>query len=152
MRRVCERLNAASVVCQAHGLTLAYHNHWWEFQVLPQTGRPAYDLLLSGLDPAVVLEIDTYWVQTAGHDPATLIQSLGSRAPLLHIKDGPADEPPSPMVAAGRGAMDIQALIGASGGNAAWAILEMDRCATDVMEAVAQSYVYLTGEGLARGR
>ena len=32
-----------------------------------------------------------------------------------------------------------------------WLIVELDRCATDMVEAVQSSYDYLVGEGLARG-
>jgi hypothetical protein len=31
-------------------------------------------------------------------------------------------------------------------------IVELDQCATDMLEAVAKSYRYLVSEGLARGR
>jgi hypothetical protein len=31
-------------------------------------------------------------------------------------------------------------------------VVELDECATDMMEAVKQSYTYLTGNGLAVGR
>ena len=44
--------------------------------------------------------------QVGGVDPAELVAALGSRAALLHVKDGPADEPPSPMVAVGDGAVE----------------------------------------------
>jgi len=35
--------------------------------------------------------------------------------------------------------------------TAEWHIVELDRCATDMMMAVANSYAYLVGEGLSRG-
>ena len=49
------------------------------------------------------------------------------------------------------GALDWPAIIGAGAGNTEWLIVELDRCATDMAEAVQQSYNYLVGEGLARG-
>jgi len=33
-----------------------------------------------------------------------------------------------------------------------WLIVEIDRCDTDVIEAVQRSYTYLTEQGLAHGR
>ena len=40
----------------------------------------------------------------------------------------------------------------AAGSNAEWLIIELDECATDMMEAVRKSYRYLTTQGLARGK
>jgi hypothetical protein len=33
-----------------------------------------------------------------------------------------------------------------------WLIVEIDRCATDMLEAVAKSYRYMVGKGLAHGK
>ena len=58
-----------------------------------------------------------------------------------------------PHTAVGAGKMDIPAIVAAT--NEAvleWVIVEMDTCAGDVWQAVADSYTYLTGHDLARGR
>ena len=55
------------------------------------------------------------------------------------------------MVAVGGGTLDIAGVLGAAP-TAAWHIVELDRCATDMFEAVAASYTYLTGSGLSGGR
>jgi sugar phosphate isomerase/epimerase len=70
------------------------------------------------------------------------------RIKLVHVKDGPMvkDEP---MTAAGTGKVDLADAIPASDPN--WLILEMDFCATDMMEAVRDSYLYLVGNELAAG-
>jgi hypothetical protein len=39
--------------------------------------------------------------------------------------------------------MDFPAILNAAAGPVEWLIVELDRCATDMMEAVAQSYRYL---------
>lgn len=144
IRHICDQYNEAAAVAAQHGLALAYHNHWWEFQTVE--GRLAFDVMLEHLDPTVGFEIDTYWVQTAGHDPAAVVQRLGERAPLLHIKDGPATVEDS-MVAVGQGVLDFHAIVAAAGG-AQWLIVELDRCATDMLIAVEQSHRYLVQEGL----
>ena len=46
---------------------------------------------------------------------------------------------------------DVQGSIDAGGGDVDWWIVELDRCATDMVEAVEKSYAFLT-EGYARGR
>jgi sugar phosphate isomerase/epimerase len=149
IQRVCDTLNAASAVAQAHGLRLGYHNHWWEFQTV--AGRLAHARLRDGLAPEVFFEIDTYWTQTAGVDAARVLHELGPRAALLHLKDGPAVQG-QPMLALGEGVMDIPGLLQASAGQAEWLIVELDECATDMLLAVQRSYHYLIGKGLGRGK
>lgn len=141
IRRVCDELNAGSAACQARGVTLHYHNHWWELATVD--GRPVLFHMLDYLDPRVLLEIDTYWVRTAGTDPVALLRELGPRVPLLHIKDGPATTDAA-MVAAGDGVMDFPAVLHAAK-DAQWLIVELDRCDGDMLAAVAQSYRYLAG-------
>ncbi len=84
---------------------------------MPGTGRLAHDLMREFLDPAIVFEVDTYWVKTAGQDPAAVVRDLGARAPLLHLKDGPAVNTTDPMVAVGSGSLDFPAIVRASGGK-----------------------------------
>ena len=85
---VCKRLNEANKIARDAGLILLYHNHWFEYQPLGDTYP--YKVMLEHLDPTVGFEIDTYWVKAGGLDPVAVINELGARAPMLHIKDGPA--------------------------------------------------------------
>lgn len=149
IHRTCELVNEANAVAVENGLSLGIHNHWWEFE--PVEGRYPYEVLLECLDPTVFFQIDTYWVKTAGLDPVAVVKELGKRAPLLHIKDGPCVKG-KPHVAVGDGSMDIPAVIRAGEGATEWLIVELDECATDMMEAVERSYNYLVGHGLAQGR
>ena len=148
IKEVCATLNEAAEVCRENNLELVYHNHWWEY--LTVEGQAGNEVMLDNLDQSITFEVDTYWVQVAGADPLKVIESLGSRAPLLHIKDGPATQD-GDMTAVGTGMMDVSAVIDAGRPHAKWLIVELDRCATDMVEAVAQSYTYLTENGLARG-
>lgn len=146
--QVVEMLNAAAEVTRAHGLKLAYHNH--DFEYMPVEGTYPYRVMLDNLAPDILFEIDVYWVQTAGHDPAAIIREIGARAPLLHIKDGPAVRG-QPMVAVGDGTLDIPAIVRASDW-AEWLIVELDACATDMLIAVERSFRYLADKGLGHGR
>jgi sugar phosphate isomerase/epimerase len=150
IKTVADLLNEANEVGQANGLTIHYHNHDFEYRSL--NGRPAYKYLVEQVDPAVKFQLDTYWIQVAGLDPAAVVKEMGGRSPFLHIKDGPADSREADMTALGTGAMDIPAIIAAGGDNTQWVFVELDRCATDMMTAVRESYAYLTSNGLARGR
>jgi sugar phosphate isomerase/epimerase len=145
---ICERFNEANAVAHEHGYTFSIHNHWMEFQEVE--GRNASEVLLEKLDPTVLFEVDTYWVQTAGLDPVAVVKQLGQRAPLLHIKDGPANMNES-MLPLGEGVMDIAAIVKAGEGHTEWLVVELDRCDSDMVEAVQKSYDYMIGKGLARG-
>jgi sugar phosphate isomerase/epimerase len=148
-KRTCDLFNQAAAVARAHGMTLGYHNHWWEYMLVE--GQYPYRLMLDRLDPDIFFEIDTYWVQTAGVGVSTVISEMGSRAPLLHIKDGPAVQS-EPMTAVGDGVMDFPAILETAGSVPEWLIVELDRCATDMMVAVERSANYLVDSGLGRGR
>ena len=56
------------------------------------------------------------------------------------------------MEALGTGAMDIGSLIAAGGSNTQWVIVELDRCDTDMEEAVEKSINYLIKEGYGHGQ
>jgi sugar phosphate isomerase/epimerase len=144
-----ERLNAFNEKARGRGMSLGYHNHWWEFsnRVGDET---AHALLFRLLDPTVFAEVDTYWAKVGGADPARVVGDLGARARLLHIKDGPATNHEAPMVAVGDGAMDVTAIAKAS--RAKWHVVELDQCATDMFTAVEKSHRFLTRHGLATGR
>ena len=142
LKKAASQLNEANQICQEHGLTLGYHNHYKEFQKVE--GRSAYDILLELVDPQVFFQVDTYWAYVAGVDVPALIKKLGKRAPLLHIKDGPGVKD-KPMLAVGEGVMDIPAILTAAKGFCEWQIVELDSCATDMLEAVKKSYQYLAG-------
>ncbi len=147
VRERAATFNAANAIARANGLQFGLHNHWWEFNKIGD--RFAQDILLDMLDEDIFLEVDIYWVQTAGVDVIDYLKQMGSRAPLLHIKDGPCTLA-GDMVAVGAGSMDIAGCI-AAGESADWLIVELDRCATDMLDAVRDSADYLMRTGLGQG-
>jgi len=148
--KVADEVNESFRNARARGFSLGYHNHFWEFEI-SHDGKSAHELLFAQLDPAIFVELDTYWARVGGRDPAKLIAELGARVHLLHLKDGPADGFKSPMTAVGDGALDFPAIVAASD-TVRWHIVELDACATDMFEAIEKSYRYLVGRGLSRGR
>lgn len=148
IKKICDSLNEGAAVAKANGFQVGYHNHWFEYEPLEK--RIPMDVMLEHLDSDVFLEVDVYWVQTAGQNPVEVVRRLGSRAPLLHIKDGPC-QIEEPMTALGEGVVDIQGVVAAGAGSTEWLIVELDRCATDMLEAVSKSYQYLIDKGLAHG-
>ncbi|HMH32898.1 MAG TPA: sugar phosphate isomerase/epimerase [Puia sp.] len=150
--------NEANHFAKSNGLQFGLHNHWWEYRNKVDE-RYVYQVLLDSVEPDIFFEIDTYWVKVAGQDPAKIVAEFGKRAPFLHIKDGPArwddslpKDNPEPMVAVGKGTQNFPAIVKAAGGHTEWMVVEMDVTATDVFAAMQDSYNYLVGNGLAKGK
>jgi sugar phosphate isomerase/epimerase len=150
IKQTIDVYNEANSFAKSNGLLFGLHNHWWEFEEVD--GIIPFSYLVEKLDQDIFFEIDTYWAKTAGFDPARVVADLGARAPFIHIKDGPAPkgEIIREQVPAGQGTLDFPA-IAKAGKDADWMIVEFDACATDMMEAVHESYRYLIQNGLARG-
>ena len=131
------------------GLNLAVHNHYWEFAQVD--GRLAYDIFMD-LCPGLLSELDTYWSSNFGeNDPAEQVKKYRHKLPLLHVKDGPLVKDKAHQ-AVGAGKMDIPAVVAAADESVLqWVIVEIDRCDTDMTEAVAESYRYLIQNNLALG-
>jgi sugar phosphate isomerase/epimerase len=140
IQRLCERLNETEAALRPHGARLAYHNHDQELAPLPDGSLPLVRMM-DFLNPTVLFEVDTYWVQTAGADVIPVLQTFGERAPLLHIKDGPAVAGKS-FTAVGDGVMDFPAIL--AGHKAEWLIVEQDNSETELFAAVERSFNYLT--------
>ncbi|MET3566155.1 sugar phosphate isomerase/epimerase [Leifsonia sp. 563] len=83
---LADAINAVVPVAADRGIRIGYHNHDFEFSQSVD-GRTAYDVLVDALDPAVVLELDTYWAAVGGEDVLGLIPRLGDRVRFLHVKE-----------------------------------------------------------------
>jgi sugar phosphate isomerase/epimerase len=147
VRGVAAELNEASARLAGQGLRLGYHNHDFELSSLVD-GTPALEVLADQLDDAVLLEVDTYWAAVGGQDVPALLGRLGDRVRYLHVKDGPVVNREDFMTAVGSGRMPVAEVLAASP-SATWHVVELDRCATDMMTAVGDSLAWLTGQGLA---
>jgi sugar phosphate isomerase/epimerase len=144
MKELAEFFNEAYSVATENGMKFSIHNHAFEFALVDSV--PAITILKKYLEPGINFELDTYWIKVAGQDPAQITAEMGHRAPLLHIKDGPATKE-ADMTAVGDGVMDVPAIIKAGEPHTQWLIVEIDRCATDMLEAVEKSYLYLAQLG-----
>jgi sugar phosphate isomerase/epimerase len=77
-------VNGAAALAAERGIRVGYHNHDFEFAQRVD-GVPVYDLFVSLLDPAVVLELDVYWAGVGGADVFELLPRLGDRVRFLHV-------------------------------------------------------------------
>lgn len=144
--------NEINTYLRSRGLKFGIHNHWWEFE--KQDGIIPFYYFLEHLDKTIFFEVDTYWAKAAGQDPAKVVKDFGRRAPLLHIKDGPAtkDEKMFANVPVGSGTQDVRAITKAGGAHTQWMIVEFDEYSGNIIEGLQQSYTYLTKNALAKGK
>jgi sugar phosphate isomerase/epimerase len=145
---LAKELNEAAVKAADHGLRLGYHNHDFELSSIVG-GRPGLEVLAAALDPAVILEVDTYWAAVGGQDVPALLGRLGDRVRYLHVKDGPIGTRDDFMVAVGSGRMPVADILAACP-SAEWHVVELDRCATDMLTAVGASLAWLAEHNLAK--
>jgi len=111
------------------GMDFSYHNHNFEFA--KADGKTWLELLYETADPAYLkAEIDTYWVQAGGGDPAAWIRKLAGRMPILHLKDmvyGPDGK--VRMAEIGEGNLNWPAILeAAAGAGVQWYCVEQDEC------------------------
>ncbi|MEM6349110.1 MAG: sugar phosphate isomerase/epimerase, partial [Bacteroidota bacterium] len=85
-KRAVDLANEAGELAKKANVQLAYHNHNFEFKPF-EKGTP-YDLLLSKTEPDLLhFELDVFWCDLAGLDPVPLMEKIGDRLALLHLKD-----------------------------------------------------------------
>jgi len=89
-----EGLTQIGQAAQERGITLLYHNHDFEFQLVDS--KYGLDVLFDSVAPNLLqCEIDTCWVRVAGEKPADYVLKYTGRTPIVHVKDyvgGPSDK------------------------------------------------------------
>jgi sugar phosphate isomerase/epimerase len=133
---------------KAHGLTFGYHNHSFELERFD--GRTALAILCEESDPAVfTAEIDTYWIQHGGGDPAAWIRHMAGRCPVVHLKDMTMRGSQQLMAEVGEGNLNWPAILDACrAAGVRWYIVEQDTCQRDPFDSLAISLRNLHSMGL----
>ncbi len=137
-------LDEVAVKFAAAGKTLSYHNHNIEFRKF--AGQRILDIILENA-PHVQAEIDTYWVQLGGCDPAGYVQKYAGREVIFHLKDcGVLHFDKTIMVPIGSGNLDWATILPtAESAGVQWFIIEQDTCHKDPFDSLQDSFNYLTG-------
>ena len=153
---IAARLRDSAREAADFGLTVGYHNHWWELQARVD-GRVGLEYLAEVTPDEVIFEVDVYWAAVGGVDVPALLRRLGDRVRALHVKDGPVIAPPSfdaetdPLtygqLPAGRGAVDLHGCLDAAS-SAELAVLEFDAFDGDVFAALEEGADFLRSRGL----
>ncbi|MEV7603909.1 sugar phosphate isomerase/epimerase [Paenarthrobacter sp. NPDC089322] len=142
IRATAAKLNAAAKKGAEYGIRVGYHNHAWELESTIE-GTTALEYLESLLDPELVLEVDTYWAAFGGQDPVELLERLGGRVKLIHIKDGPGTADTKAQLPAGKGTIPVLDVIAAAK-SLEVGVVEFDDYSGDIFEGITESLRYLT--------
>jgi len=123
-----KELGQISKKVQAQGMTLAYHNHDFEFTDF--NGKTGLEVMFDAAGPGLESELDLAWVARAGHDPAAFLGKLKGRVFAVHAKDN-APEGESldeqGFAAVGKGVLDWNAILPAAAqAGVKWYIIEHD--------------------------
>jgi sugar phosphate isomerase/epimerase len=150
-REIVDIVSAAARKLAAHGIAFSYHNHDLEFQRLPD-GRTVLQMMLDEMDPVVQFELDVYWVQAGGGDPAAWLGKVAGRSPLVHYKDMAIVDRKLYYAAIGEGNLNWERINAAAiAAGAEYLFVEQDLCEippTDPVEALALSLRNLQAMGL----
>jgi len=143
-RRFAAEASAIGEKLAVAGITLSYHNHSFEFvRFGDQTGL---EMIFRASDPRYLhAEIDTYWVQHGGGDPAAWIRRVAGRMPVVHYKDMAIQSDGQQIFAeVGAGNLNWSAIHAATlETNVPWIVVEQDRSQRDPFESLTMSYRFL---------
>lgn len=132
-----DRLTVLADRVRSAGFSFHYHNHNQEFQSVGTT--TGFDRLFSETD--FHIELDVGWAAVGGRDPTVLIEMIGDRGPLIHLKD--VDVESGTPVEIGTGDVDMQACADAARGvGAEWLIYEHDH-PEDPVESIEHGAEFL---------
>ena len=134
---VIDVINEAQPKLKEAGIALGYHNHSHEFI---ETGYGA--LIHSELEAKtqVEFEIDTYWAYVAGLDPVALLERLGERVRVIHLKDGYSD---GHGMALGEGTAPVAAVREYAIAHGLAMVVESETCQPTGIEEVGRCMAYL---------
>ncbi len=141
---LADDLSRAGEVLRRSGHLLTYHNHALEFRKLG--AKAILDWIYERSDPVMLHgELDTYWVQAGGADPAAYCARLSGRLPLVHLKDYAIDESDQPCMApVGDGNLNFPVILREADAAACeFYVVEHEQGDPDPFASIASSLRYL---------
>jgi len=129
------------------GFTFSYHNH--DFELERFGAKTGLDILIDDSDSRLLFEIDTYWIQHGGGDPAQWIRKVKGRIRLVHLKDMTIKDRQVRMAEVGEGNLNWPAILEACReAGVEWYIIEQDICDRDPFESLAISLKNVKAMGI----
>ncbi|HOF86950.1 MAG TPA: sugar phosphate isomerase/epimerase [Armatimonadota bacterium] len=145
--RFAQEATEVARALRAEGLTFSYHNHSFE---LERFGGPtALELIYQNSGPDLLAEIDTYWIQHGGADPADWCARMQDRMVIVHFKDMAVVEGAPVMAEVGEGNLNWPRILQACRATGVqWYAVEQDVCRRDPFESLAISLRHLRAWGI----
>ncbi len=149
VKRFLDELGPVAEKLAAAGMDFSYHNH--NHELVKYGGETWLGMLYDRAPPEMLkAEIDTYWIQAGGGDPADWVKRCAGREPLLHLKDMCVTEEREQRFAEiGEGNLNWPAILReAEAGGVEYLLVEQDNCyGADPFECLATSYRNLKAMG-----
>lgn len=139
-----ENLNRAGERLARAGVRLAYHHH--HIELIRLGDQTALDALFAETDPRHVgAELDTYWLQYGGVNPAAWCRKMRGRLLVLHLKDYAVTADRRVAFAeVGAGNLEWREILTAADeAGCQWYAVEQDECPGDPFTSMQRSYEYL---------
>ena len=151
-QRIGARLARGADLAAARGLTVAWHNHDFEYAPLPDGSRPIDHILK--VSEAVKFEIDCGWIVRGGADPAAELRRYADRIVAVQLKDtaplGTSED--DGWVATGDGIIDWAALAPLIEATGATHIVAEHDNPSDWRRFARRSIDHMRALGLAQGK
>ncbi|MCD6520556.1 MAG: sugar phosphate isomerase/epimerase [Anaerolineae bacterium] len=151
LKRFLDELAPIAEKLAQAGMDFSYHNHNHEFA--KYEGKTWLERLFEEAPPEMLkFELDVYWVQAGGADPAYWVAKCAGREPLLHLKDmAVTPEREQRFAEVGEGNLNWQAILpAAKRAGVEWFLVEQDQCYDrDPFESLAISFRNLQEMGWA---
>lgn len=130
------------------GMTFGYHHH--SFELAKYSGITGQEILMNGSVPNhLSFEIDTYWIQYGGGDPAAWIAKTAGRVPIVHMKDMVSLGKEPVFAEVGEGNLNWPSIVKAcKKAGVQYCVVEQDRCQRDPFESLALSIQNMKSWGL----
>jgi sugar phosphate isomerase/epimerase len=151
LKRFLDELAPIAAALAAAGMDFSYHNHNHELARIGD--RTWLGALYADAAPDMLkAEIDTYWIQAGGGDPASWVRCCAGREPILHCKDmciTPTRE--QRFAEIGEGNLNWPAILeAAEAGGVECLMVEQDACYDrDPFTSLQISYTNLNAMGYA---
>lgn len=88
LKAECNLMNLIGAEANKRGIKFGYHNHSFEFAIVPGTSLTFEDFLIQNTDAdKVFFQLDVYWIKVGGQDPVAYLKKYPGRFSVLHIKD-----------------------------------------------------------------
>lgn len=149
LARFLEELGPVTDALAEAGMDFSYHNH--SHELAWYDGKAWLARLYEQAPPErLKAEIDTYWIQAGGGDPADWVRRCAGREPLLHLKDmAVLPDRTQRFAPVGGGNLNWPAILEAAGaGGVEHLLVEQDQCYdADPFDCLAASYRFLENAG-----